>query len=102
MIGFITTPETAAAVLAGIDAAMDARGLPNYWSVGSYPIHSGPHAGMVFIPGDDTILATPLHGKPVLHPPDFPEFGAIVGAMGGLDARIEIPAADLTSPDIDP
>lgn len=90
MIGFIVTAETAAAVLAGIDAAMDARGLPRYWTTGSYPIHSGPHAGMVFIPGDDAILQTPLHGSPVLHPPDFPEFAQLVGLLGGLDARVEI------------
>ena len=99
MIGFITTAETAAAILAGIETAMSSRGLPNYWTTGSYPIHSGPHAGSVFIPADEAILSTPLMGNPPLTPRDFPEFDQLVAALGGLDARQDIDPADIENPD---
>ena len=102
MIGFVTTQEQATAANAAIAEAQTSRGMPVFWLAGSYPIHSGEHAGSYFIPCDDAILSTPLIGNPPLTPRDFPEFAAIVGAMGGLDARIDIPAADLTSPDIEP
>jgi hypothetical protein len=97
MTGFVTTPGTAAAILAGIEQAMDARGLPRYWTTGAYPIHTGPHAGYVFIPADDTILNTPLMGSPVRTPKDFPEFDALVEALGGLDARVEIDPETLSN-----
>lgn len=98
MIGFVTTPEIAAAILSGIEQAMSSRGLPNYWTTGSYPIHSGAHAGMTFIPADDTILNTPLMGRPSLTPQDFSEFSQLVAILGGLDARVEIDPADITPP----
>jgi hypothetical protein len=90
MIGFITTTEIASLVLSGIEQAMTARGLTNYWSVGSYPIYSGVYAGSVFIPADEDILTTPLHGNPVMRPTDFPEFEELVSLLGGLETRVEI------------
>jgi len=90
MIGFITTTEIASLVLSGIEQAMTSRGLANYWSVGSYPIYSGIYEGSVFIPADEDILTTPLHGNPVMRPVDFPEFEELVSLLGGLDARVEI------------
>lgn len=99
MIGFITTPETAAAILAGIEAAMASRGLPNYWTTGSYPIFTGPHAGLTFIPADDTVLSTPLMGNPPLTPRDFPEFDQLVSLLGGLDARQDIDPSTIINPD---
>jgi hypothetical protein len=53
---------------------------------------------MHFVPCDDAILSTPLIGNPVQTPVDFPEFTTIIASMGGLDARIDIPAADITPP----
>jgi hypothetical protein len=99
MIGFVVSPETAAAILAGVEQAMASRGLPNYWSPGAYPIHTGEHAGQTFIPGDDAMLAAPLHGNPPLCPSDFPEFSQLVGLLGGLEARIDINPATIVPPE---
>lgn len=102
MIGFIVTPEQATAANAAIAEAQTSRGLPVFWLAGSYPIYSGSHAGQCFIPCDDQILSTPLIGNPPQTPQDFPEFATIIESMGGLDARIDIPATDITSPEIIP
>ena len=99
MIGFVVSPATAAAVLAGVEQAMASRGLPNYWSPGAYPIHSGAHAGQSFIPAEDAMLSTPLHGNPPLCPTDFPEFSHLVGLLGGLEARIDIDPATIVPPE---
>ena len=97
MIGFITTPQTADAILAGIRTAQESRGLPHYWTVGSYPIHTGTHAGKMFLPFDDEMMATNLRGG--LTPVDFPEFAQLVGALGGLDARIDLDPQAIIDPD---
>jgi len=99
MIGFVTTAETAAAVLDAIASAFDARNLPRFWSPGKYLIYSGKHAGKYFIPAGDGILDAPLMGSPIQTPQDFPEFSQIVAALGGLEARVEIDPAIITSPD---
>ena len=101
MIGFVTTQEQATAANAAIAEAQTSRGMPVFWLAGSYPIHSGEHAGMHFVPCDDQTLATPLIGNPPQTPQDFPEFSTIIELMGGLDARIDIPAADITPPPTD-
>lgn len=98
MIGFVTTQEQADAANAAIAKAQTDRGYPVFWIAGSIPITSGEHAGMHFVPCDDAILSTPLIGNPIQTPVDFPEFATIIESMGGLDARIDIPAADITSP----
>ena len=98
MIGFVTTEETAEAANAAIAEAQTSRGMPVFWLAGSNPIYTGEHAGMCFVPCDDTTLSTPLIGHPPQTPQDFPEFATIINAMGGLDARINIPAADITQP----
>lgn len=95
MIGFIKTQEQAAVVNAAIAEAQISRGMPVFWLAGSYFICSGEHAGKYFIPCDDSILSTPLIGNPPQTPRDFPEFTTIIESMGGLDARIEIPATDI-------
>ena len=103
MIGFVTTKEQAAAANAAIAMAQTSRGLPVFWLAGSYPIYSGQHAGSYFIPCDDATLSTPLIGSPPQTPQDFPEYAAIIEAMGGLDARVEIEAsavADLTAEEL--
>jgi hypothetical protein len=103
MIGFITTSETAAAVLDGVKQAMLSRGLPHFWSPGAFPVYAGPHAGSMFIPAGEVILNAPLIGNPVQHPTDFPEFAQIVAILGGLDARVEIEPSDILDPDsLDP
>jgi hypothetical protein len=95
MIGFITTPEISSAVTQAISDAQTSRGLPIFWLLVGVLICSGNHAGMHFIPADDEILSTPLRGDPVLTPKDFPEFNTIINSLGGLDARIDIPATDI-------
>lgn len=99
MIGFITSLATADAILAGIEQAQTSRGLPNYWTVGSYPIHTGEHVGKMFLPFDDKMMATNLRGG--MTPVDFPEFEQLVGALGGLDARIDLNPSAVLDPDAD-
>lgn len=102
MIGFVVTQEQATAANAAIAEAQTSRGMPVFWLAGSYPIYSGEHTGSYFVPCDDATLSTPLIGNPPKTPQDFPEFATIIDAMGGLDARIDIPASDITSPEIEP
>lgn len=96
--GFITTAEVASQVNAGITQAFTSRGLPQFWALGSMPIFTGEHAGKVFLPADDLVLSTPLHGKPVKTPQDFPEFEQLVSVLGGLEARTEIDPEVLKDP----
>lgn len=96
--GFITTAEIAAQVEAGIAQAFTSRNLPQFWTLGSMPIHTGEHAGKVFLPADDQILNTPLRGNPPLTPQDFPEFSTIVSLLGGLEARQQIDPAIIAPP----
>jgi len=90
MIGYITTQEQAQAANAAIAEAQTSRGMPVFWLAGSIPIQSGEHAGMHFIPCDDSLLATPLIGNPPQTPVDFPEFQTIIATLGGLEARINL------------
>jgi hypothetical protein len=99
MIGFVVTPEQAQAANAAIADAQTSRGMPVFWLAGSYPIYIGEYAGDCFIPCDDATLATPLIGHPPQTPQDFPEFTTIIESMGGLDARIDLPASDITPPE---
>ena len=101
MIGYVTTSETADAVLDAIASAFGTRNLPRFWSPGKYLIYSGKHAGKYFIPAGDGILDAPLLGNPRQTPQDFPEFAGLIASLGGLDARVEIDAADIISPDIE-
>jgi len=96
MIGFVVTPEQAQAANAAIAEAQTSRGMPVFWLAGSYPIYTGEHAGECFIPCDDATLTTPLIGHPPQTPQDFPEFATIIESMGGLDARIDLPASNIT------
>jgi hypothetical protein len=99
MIGFVATQEQATAANAAIAEAQTSRGLPVFWLAGSYPIHSGEHAGSYFVPCDDQTLSTPLIGNPIQTPVDFPEFETLIASLGGLEARVEIDPAVITSPD---
>lgn len=98
MIGFVVTPEQADAANAAIAEAQTSRGMPVFWLAGSYPIYTGEHAGECFVPCDNETLSTPLIGHPPKTPQDFPEFATIIESIGGLDARIDIPASDIASP----
>lgn len=89
MIGFVLTSETLGALEAGFAAAFTARGIPQYLSLGAISILSGEHAGKSFIPFPDDALTQPLHQNHTL--PDFPEFSQLIGMLGGLDARIDLP-----------
>jgi hypothetical protein len=97
MLGYITTQKQAEAINAAIAKAQTDRGFPVFWLAGSIPIQSGIHAGLHFIPADDSLLATPLIGHPPQTPVDFPEFVTIIDAIGGLEARIDLGAAALKS-----
>ena len=88
MIGFITTPETSAAITAAVELAQTSRGLAPYIGIRGMPILSGPNAGQHFLPFDDLALTTPLHGG--THVSDYPEFSALLAMLGGLDARVDI------------
>lgn len=101
MIGFVTTQKKAETVNAAIAEAQTSRGMPVFWLAGSNLIYKGEHAGSYFVPCDDETLSTPLIGNPPQTPQFFPEFATIIESMGGLDARIDIPAADITSPETD-
>jgi hypothetical protein len=99
MIGFVVTQEQAESANAAIADAQTSRGMPVFWLAGSYFIYSGEHAGECFMPCDDATLATPLIGHPPQTPQDFPEFAVIIDSMGGLEARVDIPAADIVPPE---
>jgi hypothetical protein len=99
LTGYIL-PETAAdAVLDAIASAFDVRGLPRFWSPGKYLIHHGDHAGLYFLPADDSICDAPLLGSPVQRPRDFPEFSALVESLGGLESRVEIDSSEILTPE---
>ena len=97
MVGFITTPASATIVLDGIREAQLSRGTAYYWTTGAMPIHSGDDAGQMFIPADDALLDTPLHHD--VTPRGFPEFDQLVTLLGGLEARVDLPASDIVDPD---
>ena len=98
MIGFVTTPETAAIVTDGIREAQLGRGQHYYWTTGAEPIYSGANKGQMFIPASDEVLSTPLRND--LTPRDFPEFDQLVTLLGGLDSRVEINPDSLINPDL--
>tara|TARA_R110000824_G_scaffold318272_1_gene505486 strand:+ start:718 stop:1023 length:306 start_codon:yes stop_codon:yes gene_type:complete len=97
MIGFVTSTATAAIVIDGIREAQLSRGTAYYWTTGAMPIYAGTHSGQTYIPADDAILDTPL--RQGLTPRDFPEFDILVETLGGLEARVDLPASDIVDPD---
>ena len=99
MIGFITTPETAATVLVGIRQAQINNGRDHYWTTGAEPIFTGDNVGKVFIPASDEFLSTPLRNG--LTPRDFPEFDQLVTLLGGLESRVVIESEVLNDPNLD-
>lgn len=100
MIGHVTDLTTASAITAAIEHAQTSRGLPVYWSLVGVPIHTGIHAGKVFLSTDDASLDTPLRGNPPQTPRDFPEFGQLLAVLGGLESRVEVDPNDLTTPSL--
>jgi hypothetical protein len=99
MIGFVVNQDEADAANNAIAEAQTSRGMPVFWMAGSYPIYSGEYAGSFFVPCDNETLSTPLIGNPPQTPQDFPEFATIIESIGGLDARIDIPASDIAPPE---
>lgn len=99
LLGYILPEEQATAVTSAIEQAFVERNLPFFWTTGKYQILSGEHAGLWFIPADDTILDTPLMGNPPLTPRDEPEFTTIIDSLGGLEARVEIESSSITPPE---
>lgn len=100
MIGFVVSPETAAAINDAVAAAQTSRGLPVYWLPGKYPIVTGHHAGKSFIPFDDAMMTTNLRAG--MTPMDFPETAQLLAMLGGLDARVELDPADIAAANQEP
>jgi hypothetical protein len=96
MIGFITSPETSAAITDAVELAQTSRGLSPYIGIRGMEILSGPNAGQHFLPFDDSALTTPLHGG--THVADYPEFSALLAMLGGLEARVSIDPSLVTTP----
>jgi hypothetical protein len=96
MIGFITTPETSAAITAEVELAQTSRGLSPSIGIRGMEVLSGPNAGQHFIPFDDSALMTPLHGGTRVS--DYPEFTSLLAMLGGLDARVDIDPLLVTPP----
>lgn len=96
MIGFITSPETSAAITAAVELAQTSRDLAPYIGIRGMKILSGANAGQHFLPFDDLALTTPLHGG--THVSDYPEFSALLSMLGGLDARVSIDPSLVTLP----
>lgn len=88
MTGFITSPETSAAITAAFELAQTSRGLAPYIGIRGMEILSGEHTGQHFLPFDDLALTTPLHGG--THISDYPEFAALLALLGGLESRVDI------------
>jgi hypothetical protein len=96
MIGFITSPETSAAITAAVGLAQTSRDLAPYIGIRGMEILSGPDVGQHFLPFDDLALTTPLHGG--THVSDYPEFASLIAMLGGLDARVSIDPSLVTIP----
>ena len=96
MIGFITSPETSAAITAAVELAQTSRDLAPYIGIRGMEILSGPNTGQHFLPFDDSALTTPLHGG--THVSDYPEFASLLAMLGGLDARVSIDPSLVTPP----
>lgn len=94
--GFIIDRATADTIAAGVEQAQTARGQSPYIAARAVPIHSGAHAGAMFLPLSDGALTTPLRRGLTMR--DFPEFDQLLAMLGGLDARVEIDPADLIDP----
>jgi hypothetical protein len=100
MIGFVTNEAIARQILGAIEKEQTDQGLPFYWTIGSFPILSGPHAGKVFLPADDALLATHLRGpkEGKITPSSSPKFSGLVNSLGGLEARIDLDPHEISRP----
>jgi len=96
MIGFITSPETSAAITAAVELAQTSRNLAPYIGIRGMEILSGSDIGQHFIPFDDSALMTPLHSGTRVS--DYPEFTSLLAMLGGLDARVDIDPSLVTLP----
>jgi len=99
MIGFVTSPETSAAITAAVELAQISRGLSPYIGIRGMEILSGSNAGQHFLPFDDSALTTPLHGG--THVSDYPEFASLLAMLGGLESRVDIDPELVTPPPIE-
>ena len=88
MIGYITSPEVSAQISAAVREAQISRGIAPYLAIHGFPVTSGEHVGLHFLPFEDSALTTPLHANTRLA--DYPEFAALIAMLGGLEARIDL------------
>lgn len=78
---------------------------PEYAALIDYALANGgeeitreEYVSKMLLPFDDKMMATNLCGG--LTPVDFPEFGQLVEALGGLDARIDLDPQFIVGPNI--
>jgi hypothetical protein len=95
MIGYITTPEVSAQISAAVREAQISRGIAPYLAIHGFPITSGEHVGLHFLPFEDSALTTPLHANTRLA--DYPEFATLIAMLGGLESRVDIEPSLVTS-----
>jgi hypothetical protein len=97
MIGYITTPEVSAQISAAVREAQISRGIEPYLAIHGFPVTSGEHAGLHFLPFEDAALTTPLHANTRLT--DYPEFTTLIAMLGGLEARIDLLPEAIAQPE---
>ena len=95
--GYILTRPQAEEVVAAVAGAWIAAGESVGWLPGIHLVHSGTHAGAVILTCADSDLLT-IYGRYGLLT-DHELFAGLIASLGGLDARVEIDAADIISPD---
>lgn len=95
MIGFVTTTPAAEQILALLKKQQADAGFPHFWTLGAFPIIAGEHAGKVFIPASDELLATHLFGNATSKktPMSAGGISGRVTALGGKSARVDLPAS---------
>ena len=97
-LGFITTQETLSQIQAAADQASLAQGqIPCLAFIGVPFIAGHEHEGKVFVEFSDGLALQKIRKGVRLK--DFPEFPALVGLLGGLDARVEVDPSELVDPD---
>ena len=96
MTGYITSPAVAEEILEAIRQGFLDQNMRNFWSPGAYPMGSGEHQGLIFIPLSDENLDQQLSKESgTLTPAELPSVIQIINDLGGLAARINIDPSDL-------
>ena len=95
MTAIILTPEQAAALLASVRAAYQARDMAPYWLPYPVPITAGPHAGMLAVDVGPKAMAMVMIHDLTLE--QLPDYQTIIAGLGNPPA-IELTAAEIEQP----